>query len=339
MTATAALGRRRRLPRLRWFMAAAVVLIVAWLAWCALLTLRAVHQLQQGQAAVTQVRGEVSTADLADNRAAPALDRAAAQFTAAHRNLDSAWLVPLHVLPYAGRQLRAADALSGAATIVADAGRVALGQAHTLLQAPHQTPAQRTVVVGRLASTLSALRGRIDHLNLGPSNALVPALAQKRAVFVTDLAKVQSAVDRGAAAASAATDLLTGPHTYLVLTANNAEMRAGSGMFLEVGTLSTSQGQLTLGPFVSTNDLASPGVPLAPVTGDLAARWGYLNPSEEWRNLAASPQFGESASLAAAMWQAQKGQHVDGVISVDVAALKDLLGVTGPITAGGRTTD
>ncbi|MGH9093817.1 MAG: hypothetical protein ACRDXE_01515, partial [Acidimicrobiales bacterium] len=213
MTATAAPVPRRRLPRLRWFVAAAVVLIVAWLAWCALLTLRAVHQLQQGQSAVTQVRGEVSTADLADNRAAPALDRAAAQFAAAHRNLDSGWLVPLHVLPYAGRQLRAANALSGAATVVADAGRVALGQAHALLQAPHQTPEQRTVVVGRLATTLSTLRGRIAHLNLGPSNDLLPALARKRGIFVADLTKVQGAVDRGAAAATAATDLLTGPHT------------------------------------------------------------------------------------------------------------------------------
>ncbi len=338
MTATTSPTTGHRHIRWRWVVLIVVVVVVAWLAWCALLALRAAHQLQRAQAAVTQVRNEVTTADLANNTAAPSLRLAAVQLAAAHRNLDSGWLVPLHVVPVVGRQLRAADALSGAASQVTEAGRTALEQVHALLSAPHQTPGERTVVVGRLATTLGTLRQRIDHVQLGSATGLISTLATKRQTFVTDVAKVRSAVDRGSSAAAAANDLLHGPRTYLVFTANNAEMRAGSGTFLEVGTLGTNNGELTIGSFVPTSSLVSP-TPLAPVTGDLAARWGPSRPSNDYRDLGLSPQFPANASLAAAMWQTQRGQPVDGVLVIDVATLRDLLTVTGPITQGGTTLD
>ena len=40
--------------------------------------------------------------------------------------------------------------------------------------------------------------------------------------------------------------ILQGPQTYLVLAANNAEMRAGSGAFLDVGVATTSDGSVDL---------------------------------------------------------------------------------------------
>ena len=39
-----------------------------------------------------------------------------------------------------------------------------------------------------------------------------------------------------------------------------------------------------------------------------------------------------NGQLAASMWQAETGQHVDGVMAVDVVALTQLLAVTGPVT-------
>ena len=69
-----------------------------------------------------------------------------------------------------------------------------------------------------------------------------------------------------------------------------------------------------------------------PVTGDLEANWGWLQPGVDWRNLGLTPQFDVNGPLAARMWQAVTGQRVDGVMAVDVATLQQFLQVTGPVT-------
>ncbi|MDQ2754476.1 MAG: DUF4012 domain-containing protein [Actinomycetota bacterium] len=328
-----AVPRRRRL----WpWLLGAVVIIAAWGAYSGWSLLRAAHRLQAGVAATDTVRGEVSTEDLANNRPAPDLARAHQDFQSAHRLIDSAWLQPLRLLPFFGRQVRSASSLSGAAEAVTAAGQDALSQAHGLLGAPRQTPAQRSVVIHQLSGTVSTLDTRLSRVSLGPNSGLLSVLRTKRATFADDLAKLRAGLDKAVGATTALTDFLDGPRTYLVLAANNAEMRDGSGMFLEVGTVTTDNGKLTLGPFTSSGDLILPQ-PLVPATGDLGARWGFEHPNQEWRNLGLSPQFDANAALAAAMWQASRGQHVDGVLALDVQALRDLLTVTGPITVNGTT--
>jgi hypothetical protein len=95
-------------------------------------------------------------------------------------------------------------------------------------------------------------------------------------------------------------ELFAGNSTLLLLLGNNAEMRAGSGMFLTVGTLTVSDGRLDVGEIVPTFDFQLP----EPVTvdTDLAARWGWLEPGREWRNLGVSPRFDVTAEQASRMW-------------------------------------
>jgi hypothetical protein len=130
-------------------------------------------------------------------------------------------------------------------------------------------------------------------------------------------------------------DLLEGPSTYLVLAANNAEMRSGSGMYLQVGTVTITDGTFTLSEFTPAQELFldQPGSEL---DADMAARWGALVPNQEWRNLNLSPRFDESARMAADMWAALGRGQVDGVLAIDVAAVQDLLELTGPVEV---TTD
>lgn len=324
--------------RRRWIVGLFLVVVGIWAAVCAVTLVRAVHQLQAGMTATTRVRSEVSTEDLADNRAAGDLSNAAARFSTAHDLLEDPWLVPLRVIPYVGRQLRSAQALSDAAHNVASAGSQTLGQAHDLLIAPHATPAERTGVVRRLATAVSTLDRRTAHVNLGPSHALLPVLASKRATFANDLARLRAGLDRGSGATAALADLLTGPRTYLVLAANNAEMRDGSGMFLDAGTVTANGGALTFGAFISTGDLYNPESTV-PLTGDLRQRWEQFAPNQDWRNLALSPQFPANAALAAQMWQTQMNQKVDGVLVIDVVGLRAILGATGPESGGGQTVN
>ena len=61
-----------------------------------------------------------------------------------------------------------------------------------------------------------------------------------------------------------------------------------------------------------------------------------LAPTEEWRNLASSPRFEVTASLAAEMWRATTGETVDGVLLVDPVALQALLAAQGAVSVGDR---
>ncbi len=307
-----------------------------WVAVCAVTLLSAAHQLQGGVTAASAVRGEVTTQDLADNRAARDLTNAVSRFGSAHDLLNAPWLAPLRIVPYVGRQLRSAQALSGAANTVAHAGAQTLGQAHDLLTAPHATPAERAGLVRRLAAAVSTLDRRTAPVDLGPAQALLPVLAAKRATFAGDLAKLRTSLDRGSGATAALADLLTGPRTYLVLAANNAEMRDGSGMFLEAGTVTATDGALSFSAFIPTGALYNPD-PTVPLTGDLQRLWGQFTPNQEWRNLSLSPQFPVNAALAAQMWQTQMSQKVDGVLAIDVDGLRAILGATGPQSSGGQT--
>src|SRR5439155_12845771 len=132
--------------------------------------------------------------------------------------------------------------------------------------------------------------------------------------------------------------LLGGPHRYLVFAANNSEMRAGSGMFLSVGVMTTSNGTIELSDMEPTGDLPVPPGKV-PISGDLAARWGWIKPTEDFRNLMVSPRFDLMAPLAAQMWQAVGRPPVDGVLALDPIMLRAMLAATGPVDVNGLHID
>ena len=68
-----------------------------------------------------------------------------------------------------------------------------------------------------------------------------------------------------------------------------------------------------------------------------SANWGWLLPGVDLRNLGLTPEFDVTAPLAARIWTGLTGQKVDGVMAIDVAGVKQLLAVTGPVVADGQT--
>jgi len=77
-------------------------------------------------------------------------------------------------------------------------------------------------------------------------------------------------------------------------------------------------------------------VPLPP---EYAQLWGWLNPSQTWRNLGTTPRFDVTAPIAAQMWQAVTGQPVDGVLAVDPYGLQALLAAQGPVQTRSQQLD
>lgn len=314
---------------------AAFLALLSWLALAVLTLIQARSELQTGVAAVDRARAQVGAAEVADGKPLPDLRLARSSFDSAHRQISRWFLSPAKLLPFAGRQWRSLDALSGAAAQLAAAGVDGVSEARDVLSSPQRAGTARVDMARRVADLASRTRARL-RVGLGPSRALLGPLARAREKLATDLARLDDGLARTGAAASAAAELLQGPHRYLLVAANNAEMRAGSGMFLELGVLETAGGSVRLGEMRSVTDVAVPdGVPID--DADLAARWGWKMPNKEWRDLMLSPRFEASAALAARMWEAAGASPVDGVIAIDPVALSGLLSATGPVTVGGRT--
>jgi hypothetical protein len=129
----------------------------------------------------------------------------------------------------------------------------------------------------QLAALASATHLALSGVDLGPDQGLIGPVAHERSTFLNGLTQVRTNLARTSAAATTAAAILQGPGTYLLLTGNNAEMRSGSGAFLEAGILTTGDGELHLSGMVPTSSLILPRGAVT-VGGDLEARWGWLLP-------------------------------------------------------------
>ncbi|WP_147431861.1 DUF4012 domain-containing protein [Motilibacter peucedani] len=143
-----------------------------------------------------------------------------------------------------------------------------------------------------------------------------------------------------------------GPKTYLVTINNQAEMHGSGGAPLSVGTVTLTNGLLGLGTPSSTSDYvfpkalpqptargnANPPLLWKPVKGDPFYAVGtYANGKQATPFVTAglNPDFRVAGESMARAWQGGTGQEVDGVVSLDVSAIRQLLAVTGPVQAPG----
>ena len=323
-------GRRRRR---RWALVVGLA-VLTWAVLAASSLVGARASAEAGRAALNELRGGVSPSTLLSGDAASRLRSAQADFEEARAGVRSPWVSPLRALPVVGRQLRSMDALSAAAAEVASTGAAAVEEAGQHLATGLPAGPERARMVADLAAVASEAERRLAGIDLGPDQALVGPLAEARRTAVEELEELRGTLHRARVATTGLAELLNDDSTYLLLLGNNAEMRAGSGMFLTVGTLVISDGSLSVGEIVPTFDFQlAEGVPL---DGDLADRWGWLEPGREWRNLGVSPRFDVTAPLASRMWSAARGQEVDGVLAIDVLGLQALLAAVGPIEVDGQ---
>ncbi len=321
--------RREGAKRARFWVSIAAVAVVVWLAMAAAAILLARRDLGRGVEAVSAAREHAQ--DVLDGRELPELTEARRSFSSAHRRVSGLVLAPARVLPFFGRQVASVRSLADAARQVTDAGIDAVATVRTLSSTPTHSNADRAAVARRLADVAGELRRRLGVVDLGPRVGLLPPLARARNDLAGKLDELDKALRRGGAGARAGADLIGGPRRYLVLAANNAEMRAGTGMFLSAGELETGPAGIKLGPMQALEDIPVPPAAVV-LEGDLRDRWGWLAPNEEWRNLMLSPRFDAQAPLAASMWVATGHRPVDGVLALDPVALRGLLEATGPVT-------
>ena len=322
-------GAKRR----RWLLPVAG-LVLAWAVGVAIALLSAHREIRSGLRAVDAARSKANASAVVEGRLLPELRTARSHFATAHGRVDGPLLAPARVLPFVGRQLRSVGALSAAATRVADVGIAGMNDAQPILAKPGVDHAARAASARRLGELAAHAEAQLRGVGLGPRVGLLSPLARARNRLGNQVAEIVDALAKGSKGGAAVADLLEGPRRYLVFAANNAEMRAGSGMFLSAGELETGPEGLRLSAMRSVTDIPIPA-DAVPLNGDIADRWGWLEPNLEWRNLMMSPRFDANAALAAQMWVAAGNRPVDGVMVLDPVALGGLLRGTGPVEVDG----
>lgn len=323
-------------PRVRLGILGLGGIIIAWLVGAAVILVFARQSVNAGIARLEDARSRLSPGDLVRGKARDALRDAERDFERAHRLASNPLISALGVVPVLGQQVRSIDAMTGGAADVVTLGKEALDDARARLRHRPQNGAERVELAQRLEAITTRAEQQLRAVRLGPDFLLVGPVADARDRFADRLREVRTALGNARLTSGGTGKFLKGPTRYLVLAANNGEMRAGSGMLLSAGVLTLDGGSFELGPMTPTGELhLPPGA--VPATGELAALWGWLHPTEEWRNLATTPRFDVTAPFAAEMWRAATGQTVDGVLALDPLALRALLAAEGPIEAGGRT--
>jgi hypothetical protein len=330
-SAGSARGRRRT----GFWVVLVLVLLVVWAAYAGYQLLQARHEAQAGIDKLERLRTTMSPDTLLSGDDLDTLAAARADFDAANGHATNLALAPLRIVPFAGRQLRSVDKLTGAAAEVSDVAIEQIAAAREVVDTTSVERPERVALVARLASIAADAEADLAEIDLGPSDGLLGPLDRARRRFVRELDGLHGTASNISTAGRSIEGLLQGPGRYLVFAANNSEMRIGSGAFLSVGILTTDAGGLDLGEIRSTTNypLAPDAVP---VTGDFADNWGWLQPNAEWRNLGSTPRFDANADLARQMWKSTTGEDVNGVIALDILALRSLLMATGPVEVDGR---
>lgn len=247
--------------------------------------------------------------------------------------------VPLRLaahVPLVGGQVRAVQDLTGVAVQLGAIGRDAARTIQPQLDAGAGTGPARLQLLETAITVERSARARLERVTLGAKGPLLPPLANARRSAERELARLDGRLTDADHLAGEARQLLTGPGRYLVLAANNAEIRAG-GVTASAGIAEIANGEIQIGGFKHSEaySLAAP-LPLPP---DIEALWGWEGSGRDFRPLSSSPNFPAIAPVHAAIAEKAGLGHVDGVIEVDAIALAGVLVVTGPIDVAGVHID
>jgi hypothetical protein len=321
--------------RRRTVLVGVVALGSIWLVAVAWTLLGARSATVSGTDELDRVRTGATTETLLDPATRRAVDRAQGDFDRARAKLRSPVVAPLRLVPVLGRHVRAADRVVGTARGSASIASKAVAELHALSDRPFGAGPERVRALEDLASIAERADRALGRLDPGSPDDLLGPLADAVDDLTVERRDARRGLQRAARASRTVAGILQGPTPYLLIGANNAEMRAGSGMYLSAATVGFDRGRLDLGDVRPTAELVLPEGSV-PVRGDLVRNWPWIDSGRDLRSLGFTADFPQNAPIAAANWaKVPGGSAVGGVIVVDVDALRGLLRVVGPVEVDG----
>ncbi|MDD3176923.1 MAG: DUF4012 domain-containing protein [Atopobiaceae bacterium] len=179
-------------------------------------------------------------------------------------------------------------------------------------------------------------------------SAAVDALPETHVSQITSIvSKVKSAFSTASSAAEKAnqiapylSSMLGGDgqdRTYLIIAQGNSEIRATGGFPGSWGTMTVSDGHITLGDFTTIAGARPDTADQPSLTDEEVSLFG-VGTQQSPGSANFNPDFPRSAEIMSEFWQTEKGQQVDGIIAIDPVFLQSMLGLVGGVTAPDGTT-
>ncbi len=321
-------GKKRRWSRL--VVLSLLAAVAVWIVGAGVQLYRAQGYAASGQKTISDIQARTAPLVDLDGPLITDLRAAGHDFGTARSILRGVWLAPLRIAPVLGRQLRAIEGMLSAGQQISTWSAGAAESAQNMFEHEWHTPSDRPAVLREFGTLALQTSDKIKAIDLGPNEALVSPVASLRDHMQSRISAAAEDLVNTVTVANGMAHFLQGPSQYVVFAANNAEMRAGSGMLLSAGLLQANNGEVILGDMQPVEEL-NPTTNAPPLSQELNSLWGWLTPASEYRNLATVPNFPTTANLAAQMWAAKSGQQVDGVLVMDPQALRAVLRVTGPV--------
>lgn len=269
----------------------------------------------------------------------PTIDEAVDHLDDADELADSSpFLKVLGAVPVVRGQVDAVRDLTEVGTDLGETARTSTAAIDAVLEQAGADASARVTLLDTVLEQLDAIEAEVRATELSTSGRLIGPLDSARRQVRSALDRAPGRLAEARFYVSGLRRLLTGPSRYLVLAANNAEMRGGAGMPLSGGVVTIQNGDIEFGSFVQLAPQVFPRPEFDYPEGWKYAygRWSY---GQNYLETAVSPNFGTTGPLYAAMAPNAGFGEVDGVLEIDVVALRELIKVIGPVELDGVTYD
>jgi hypothetical protein len=348
--AVGALGVVRRSPRERrtawWALGGvAVVVLVAGLG-LTVAGLSARSDLSAGNADTREALRLLKRGDF--DAARESLSRAAIRFEQAADALDAPWAQPARLVPVVAQHRNAGSRLSSS---VADVSRTIDEQLSRVdLDALRIVDGRIDIdAVRALQEPMRELRTALDVLDADlravDSGWLLPPVRDELIEVSGEIDEQQALGETAREALEVAPAMLGAdePRVYFVMFTTPAEARGQGGFMGNWAELTVTDGRIEMSRFGRHGELDDGGSRprvLTTMPEDWMDRYGQFGFQKEpggvvgeqpWQLNTLSPNFPSAAQLVADLYPQSGGRPVDGVFSLDVFAMQELIGLVGPL--------
>jgi hypothetical protein len=191
------------------------------------------------------------------------------------------------------------------------------------------------VSVGRAETAAQRAQARVA----GTSDSLLPAVvADGRQELLEQVDQLASALGTASPLVDAAPAMLgaEGPRRYFLAVQNNTESRATGGLIGAYAILVADQGQLSLERAGTNKDFENADEPVVDMGPEFSELYDRFLARTFWPAAVVTPHWPSASRIVKALWEAQGGDTIDAVLSVDPLAMAEILAVTGPAELDGQ---
>jgi Protein of unknown function (DUF4012) len=332
--------RRWRARRVVWVLVVALVLGAAGAAIVGVATLGLTADLEGGRRALESGRRALMAGEVAD--ATAAFEEARRAFAGATTEAGSGLGPIAGGVPLLGRTFDVAAAL-------ADAGRHAAGAGLTISGGIERLPggvealaptkgALPTEAFASLADSLAEARSEaaraVELVRSSPGSWVVGPVEDARRRALDGIEEIEGllgsarALARGLPAFAGVGE----PRRYLFMAENPAELRGTGGLWGAYSVVRVSGGRFEFSSFRPVQSLGNVSPDAVPAPNpDYRRNYDQWGGAGYWLNVNMTPDFPSAARAALSLWEARGGKPLDGVLTADPFALRDLLSVTGAV--------